>query len=64
MDHPASISAALTTQSAQNPRAKPAIALWVLAAAFTVIAVAVVLADATLTPEQRIAVFVQTGNLP
>lgn len=36
-------------------------ALWVVAAAFTVAAAVVALAVATLTPEQFFDVFIQTG---
>jgi hypothetical protein len=64
MDHLASISAVPTTQRAQNAQTKPPIALGVLGGALMVIAVAVLPADAALAPEQRIAVFMQTGNFP
>jgi len=70
MAHPASISATLTTQYAQNVQAGRPIAPRVLVAAVTGIAVAVLLADAVLmadaalTPEQRITVFMQTGVSP
>jgi hypothetical protein len=64
MNDLASISTTPTTQSAQSARTERPIALWVLAAAFVVIAVAVLIADASLTPAQRIAVSVQTGMFP
>jgi len=64
MDHPASLCAVLMTQSEQTARAKPAIALWIFAAALMAVAVAVLAADAALTPEQRIAAFVQSGTYP
>jgi len=64
MIHPASISASLTTQPVQSAPAQRPIALWVLAACFLVIAVAVLVAEASLSPAQRIAVFMQTGMFP
>ena len=64
MNHRAPFSATLTAQPAQSAQAERPTALWLLAAAFAVIAVAVLLADASLTPAQRIAVFMQTGMFP
>jgi len=64
MSHPTSISATLTTQPAQSAQAERPIALWVLAAALILIAVAVLLADASLTPEHRIAAVMQSGVYP
>ena len=37
---------------------------WIFCGALMVIAVAVMLADAALTPEQRLAVFMQAGHFP
>ena len=64
VNHPASTTATLTTQPAQSAQAERPSALWVLAAAFVVIAIAVLVADASLTPEQRFAVFLQSGTFP
>jgi len=64
MNQPGSSAAALTTQPGQNAQAGRTTALWVFGGALMVTAVAVMLADAALTPEQRIAVFMQTGIFP
>jgi len=61
MNDGVSTTATLTAQGAHAER--PA-ALWILAAAFAVIAVAVLVADRSLTPEQRFAVFLQSGMVP
>jgi hypothetical protein len=68
MNRSPSLSATPPTEAVQNARAVPAFPLWVLAAAFTVtitlIAVAVLAADASLTPDQRFALFMQSGSSP
>ena len=64
MDEGVSTTATLTAQSTQSARAEGPTALWVLAAAFVVITVAVLMADGSLTPEQRFAVFLQSGMFP
>ena len=64
MNDGVSTTATLTTQPAQGAQAERPNALWVLAAAFVVIAVAVLVADRSLTPEQRFAVFLQSGMVP
>lgn len=61
MNDGVSTTATLTAQSVQAERPT---ALWVLAAAFVVITVAVLVADRSLTPEQRFAVFLQSGMFP
>jgi hypothetical protein len=60
----APFSATLTTQLAHRAHAERPAALWILATAFAVIAVAVLVADRSLTPEQRFAVFLQSGMFP
>jgi hypothetical protein len=64
MNDGVSTTATLTAQPAQSAQAKRPNALWVLAAAFVVIAIGVLVADRTLTPEQRFAVFLQSGMFP
>jgi len=64
MNHPASIPASVTTQPVQSAQAQRPIALWVLAAVFIITAVAVLVADASLSPAQRIAMFMQAGMFP
>ena len=64
MNDGVSTTAALTAQPAQSAQAERPTTLWVLAAAFVVIAVAVLVADRSLTPEQRFAVFLQSGMVP
>jgi len=64
MNHPASISATLTTQPAQSEQPDRPIGLWALAAALVVIVVGVLLADVSLSSEQRIAALMQSGIFP
>lgn len=64
MNDGGSTTATLTGQPAQGGQAERSTALWVLAAAFVVIAIAVLVADRSLTPEQRFAVFLQSGMFP
>ena len=64
MNNSVSLSATPTTHPAQNAQAERSIALWVFVLALMVVAVAVLMADASLTPEQRIAVFMQAGHFP
>jgi hypothetical protein len=64
MNDRVSISPTLTMQPAHSVQTKLPVALWTLAAAFVVIAVAVLVADRALTPEQRFAVFLQSGMFP
>ena len=61
---PASGPAALTTEPSLGAQADRPIGLWALAAAFVVIAIAVSVADGSLTPEQRFTVFLQSGMFP
>jgi hypothetical protein len=64
MNHPASIPATLTTERPQRAQADRPIAQWAFAAVLIAIAAPVLAADASLTPEQHIAVFMQTGMFP
>jgi hypothetical protein len=64
MNDGASTTATVTAQPAQSAQVERPSALWVLAAAFVVIAFAVLVADRSLTPEQRFAVFLQSGMFP
>jgi hypothetical protein len=64
MNHPASIPATLTTEQSQRARADRPIALWGFAVVLVAVAVIILVADASLIPEQRIAVFMQTGMFP
>jgi hypothetical protein len=64
MNYPASRSATLTPQPAQSAQTERPIAPWVLTAALILIGVAVLLADATLTSEHRIAAVMQSGVYP
>jgi len=64
MNDGVSSTATLTAQPAQSAQAERPSALWVLAAAFVIIAIAVLVADRSLTPEQRFAVFLQSGMVP
>jgi hypothetical protein len=64
MNGPAALSATVTTRSTQNAQAKRPIALWVLTAACTLLAVAVLLADSSVTAAQRIALLIQSGTFP
>jgi hypothetical protein len=61
MNDGVSTTATLTAQPAQAERPS---ALWVLAAVFVAIAIAVLVADRSLTPEQHFAVFLQSGMFP
>jgi hypothetical protein len=64
MNHPASMPAMLTTERSQRAQADRPIAQWAFAAVLVAVAVIILVADASLIPEQRIAVFMQTGMFP
>jgi hypothetical protein len=64
MNCPASISANLTTQPPPSALAERPIALWALSAVLVAIAVSVLVLDASITTEQRIALLVQSGMFP
>jgi hypothetical protein len=64
MNDGVSTTATLTAQPARSAQAKRPSALLVLAAAFVVITAVVLVADRSLTPEQRFAVFLQSGMFP
>jgi len=64
MNRPAALSATLMTRSPQKAQAKRPIAPWVLTAACMLFAVAVLLADSSVTAAQRIALLIQSGTFP
>ena len=64
MNQPGSIAVPLTTAPPENAQAKRPSVSWIFCGALMVIAVAMMLADAALTPEQRSAVFTQAGHFP
>ena len=65
MNPPASLAATVTTREAsQSAQSDRTITLWVFLAVAVVIAAAVLLIDSSLTTEQRIAPFIQSGTFP
>jgi hypothetical protein len=65
MNPPASLAATVTsTESSQGTQADRPIALWAFVAIAVVIACVVLVFDSSLTTEQRIALFVQSGMFP
>jgi hypothetical protein len=64
MNHPAPISATLATQPVQSAQTERPIALWALVAALVAIGITVLMLDASISTEQRIALFIQSGISP
>jgi anti-sigma-K factor RskA len=62
MNRPRSIDAALTTERSESKHADRPFAIWALI--LVVAAVTVLALDASLTPEQRILLFQQSGMFP
>ena len=64
MNRPSATPATLTTESAQRAQSKRPIVPWILVAVAVVIACAVLVIDSSLTPSQRIDLFMQSGMFP
>jgi anti-sigma-K factor RskA len=64
MNQPVSIDAALTTERSETKHADSPFAIWALILVVAAVACAVLALDASLTPEQRILVFQQSGIFP
>jgi hypothetical protein len=65
MNPPASLAATvMTSEASQNAQSDRPIMLSVFLAVAVVIAAAVLLIDSSLTTEQRIAPFIQSGTFP
>jgi hypothetical protein len=65
MNPPASLAATVTTSEASpSAQSDRPIMLWVFLAVAVLIAAAVLVIDSSLTTEQRIALFIQSGTFP
>jgi hypothetical protein len=64
MNRPVSFVATTTTKPSGSSYAHRQIALWTLTAVLVVVACTVLVLDAEITPEQRIALFAQSGTFP
>jgi hypothetical protein len=65
MNPPASLGATATTnEPSQSTQADRPIVLWVLTGVLIAIAVTVLVLDASLSTEQRIALLIQSGMFP
>jgi hypothetical protein len=61
MNRPVSFDAILTTK---RKYANRSVALWAVAVVLVAVACTVLVLDAAMTPEQRIALFAQSGLFP
>jgi hypothetical protein len=59
-----SVDAAPTTRAPERKREDRPVAVWLLSFAAAIIAVGPVVCDASLTPDQRIQAYVQSGMFP
>jgi len=59
-----SIDAAPTTGAPERKRAIRPVAFWLLSLAAAIIAIGAVVCDASLTPDQRIQAYQQSGVFP
>jgi hypothetical protein len=65
MNPPTALTASVTTsEPSQTVRADRSIVLWVVTGVLIAIAVTVLVLDASLSTEQRIALFIQSGVFP
>jgi hypothetical protein len=62
MNRPVSLTT--TTKPSGSSYAHHQIALWTLTAVLVAVACTVLVLDAAITPEQRIALFAQSGTFP
>jgi hypothetical protein len=59
-----SVDAAPTTGARERKREDRPVGVWLLVLAAAIIAVGAVVCDASLTPDQRIQAFLQSGMFP
>jgi hypothetical protein len=59
-----SVDAAPTTRAPERNREDRLVAVWLLSFAAAIIAVGAVVCDASLTPDQRIQAYLQSGMFP
>lgn len=59
-----SVDAAPTTRASECKREERPVAVWLLIFAAAIIAVGAVVCDASLTPDQRIQAYLQSGMFP
>jgi hypothetical protein len=59
-----SVDAAPTTRAPERKREDRLVAVWLLSFAAAIIAVGAVVCDASLTPDQRIQAYLQSGMFP
>ena len=64
MNRSVSFVATKTTKTSGSSDAHRQIALWTLTAVLVVVACTVLVLDTAITPEQRIALFAQSGTFP
>jgi hypothetical protein len=64
MNRPVSIDTALTTERSESKHADRPFAIWALILVVAAVLCAVLALDASLTPEQRILLFQQSGTFP